>query len=73
MKQGRQQPGTRLRVVWGKPDVEEVLAQLERHAEEAIALTKSIHPATVSRLVDDGTDGNAPCPVYDLFSGRRVR
>ena len=72
-------PG-RLRVVWGKPDMEELQAQLDRHAEDAIALTKQIHPATVSKqpTLDVSVEeilasGNQPCPVFDLFTRERIR
>lgn len=67
-------------MVWSPADY----ADLERHAAEAIALTKpiehakAIHPATVSKLrAEAGTPepapDRAPCTVTDLFTRSRVR
>lgn len=69
-------------MVWSPEDFQETEdALFERHAADAVALTKAIdhakgiHPATVSKQLraEASTPESWPCTVTDLFTRTRVR
>lgn len=64
----------RMRLIWGKADRDELLADLDRHADEAIRLAKESHPATRAKalLEPEPEDPEALAPVHDIFTGRRI-
>jgi hypothetical protein len=68
-------PQGRMRLVWSREDRDELLAVLERHADEAIQLAKESHPATRAKalLEPEPENPEAPlAPVHDIFTGRRI-
>lgn len=82
MKRIRSNPPTpQLKVVWSPDDSAIVLREFDRHAAEAIALTregieaaKAVHPATLSKQLngDLAPENPRPCTVIDLFTRDRL-